>query len=191
MEICSLYKYLGVLFNNICDIRGNMFRGMSNYVCDSAHNTPFATLNKCNGLGKISSEIGLKLADTFVLPVIEYGSEIWNYGREISKIQRVQFKLLKMLLGVKQSTATCAIPAETGHYPLYVRGKLKVLTLYFRIVTLNNLSVLKHGFLQLHMFDILGFVKNNWLSNERDIFIKLDLLHYYEKSHPSKRDIDH
>ena len=78
-----------------------MFRGMSNYICDKARKATFAALNKWKGLGKFSPKIGWKLFDTFVQPVIKYGSEIWNYGKEISEIERVQFKFLNMLLGVK------------------------------------------------------------------------------------------
>ena len=72
---------------------------MSNYVCDKAHNATFAALNKCyKGLGKITLKIDLKLFDIFVLPVIEYRREIWNYSREIVEIERVQLTFLKMLL---------------------------------------------------------------------------------------------
>ena len=41
------------------------------------------------------------------------------------------------------------------------------------------------------MFDTLGIVnKNNWVPNVRDIFTKLDLVHYYEMVNPSQSDID-
>jgi hypothetical protein len=190
IEIGESYKYLGVLFNTIHDIRGNMFRSMPCYVSDKARKASFAAMNKCKGMGKISPKIGLKMFDTFVLPVIEYGSEIWSCGREIIEIERVQLKFLKMLLGVKQSTASCAILAETGRYPLYIRSRLKVLKFYFRIVLLNNYSVVKNVFLQLQMLDRLGFVKNNWVSSVKNIFIKLDLVHYYEMINPPKGVVD-
>ena len=87
---------------------------MFNYECAKALNATVVALNKCKGFGKITHKLGLKLFYTFVLPVIEFGSEICNYRRELGEIERVQLKVLKMLLGVKQSTATCVIFAETG-----------------------------------------------------------------------------
>ena len=57
VEICDMYKYI-VLFSCTNTVSGNMFKDMSNYVCDKACTASFAAMSKCRGIGKIIPKIG-------------------------------------------------------------------------------------------------------------------------------------
>ena len=59
-----------------------------------------------------------------MLHVMEHGCEIWYNGSQVDKIEKIQLKYLNMMLGVKTSTVTCAVYAEMGRVPLYVRYKV-------------------------------------------------------------------
>ena len=53
---------------------------------------------------KVTPKIGLWLLDTFILPVIEYATEIWGDGKEFTfrllEFECMQFKFIKMLLPI-------------------------------------------------------------------------------------------
>ena len=70
--------------------------------------------------------IVFELFDTLIKPILLYACEIWGskMGKEI-EIMHISF--IKTVLGVKPSTNTCLLYAETGRFPLYV-------TIYRQIV---------------------------------------------------------
>ena len=114
IEIRNSYKYLGVVFNTVCSGREGMFKLMLDHIGDMARKASFGALRRCKSLGKVTPRIGLHLFDRIVLPVIEYACEIWGDGKEKKELESVQLKFIKMLLGVKTSTSTLAVYAETG-----------------------------------------------------------------------------
>ena len=70
--------------------------------------------------------VDFELFDTLIKPILLYACEIWGskMGKEI-EIMHINF--IKTVLGVKPSTNTCLLYAETGRFPLYV-------TIYGQIV---------------------------------------------------------
>ena len=63
--------------------------------------------------------IVFELFDTLIKPILLCACEIWGskMGKEI-EIMHINF--IKTVLGVKPSTNTCLLYAETGRFPLYV-----------------------------------------------------------------------
>ena len=141
IETCENYKYLGIVFNSVCRVNGNIFRDMAEYTSKKAMKTVFAVLKKCKSLGRLTPKIALNMFDTFVLPVLEYGCEIWATGESKTCIEAVQLKFLKMMLGVKRSTATVAVYAETGRFPLFLRQKVRIIKYWIRLERLRNDSI--------------------------------------------------
>ena len=82
----------------------------------------FASLKKTQHIGKLSPKVGLQLCDSYVLPILKYGSEIWG-TREYEVLEKVQLKYLKMLLGVKNTTCSKAVSGEVGRFPISLRQK--------------------------------------------------------------------
>jgi len=58
------------------------------------------------------------LFDVFVGSVLTYGCPIWGFTKS-KDIERVQLKLCKSILGVKQTTSNAAVYGELGRFPLY------------------------------------------------------------------------
>ena len=70
------------------------------------------------------------MLDTMVLTVLSYGVEIWGpqiiaAGRECAAT-RVHLSFLRHLLGVRQSTPTLVLLAETAQRPLAARWAKQV-----------------------------------------------------------------
>ena len=165
IEVCESYKYLGTIFSPTVNCRGNIFKEMIPYTVGQALKACFSTLRKCSAVGKISPKIGFHMFDTCVLPILDYACEIWSQGKEHVSIERIQLKFIKMLLGVKSSTANYAIYAETGRFPIFLKQTIKTVKYFVRIQNLKDNMIVKKVFIMLQDLDALGY--NTWFSNVR------------------------
>ena len=68
-------------------------------------------------------ELALKMFDSQILPILEYGSEIWYRGKQCDIVENVHVTYLKNTLGVGVHTCNQAVYVETGRLPLVVRQK--------------------------------------------------------------------
>ena len=79
-------------------------------------------------------ELALKMFDSQILSILEYGSEIWYQGKQCGQLESVHLTYLKNTLGVGVHTCTQAVYAETGRLPLEVRQKLSMINYWHRII---------------------------------------------------------
>ena len=98
----------------------------------------------------------LKLFDSQILPILEYGSEIWYFGKNISHYEAVHLGFLKFALGVKRQTSSLAIYGETGRYPLYMRQQDRAVKLWLRLKFSNSHKPINHVFDELMTLHSLG-----------------------------------
>jgi hypothetical protein len=180
LEITESYKYLGVIFNSVLQSRTNIFRDMATYTADKALKASFAVLKKYASLGRVPPKIGFQLFDSCVLPVLQYGSEIWSRGKELLSLERIHLRFIKMLLGVKRSTSTAALYVETGRFPLYLRFKINIVKYFIRLQNMEDGKIVKKVFNMLKHLDDVGF--KVWTSDVRDILQEYNLEHYYNLS---------
>ena len=61
IDVCKSYKYLGVVFNSVCNSRGNMLREMLDYTSEKVRKATFPALKKCNLIGKSPPKVGFHL----------------------------------------------------------------------------------------------------------------------------------
>ena len=179
VEICKNYKYLGVVFNEIKCLRGNMFKDMIEFTREKALKASFGAMHKLRKFGKPSFKVGIQFFDAYVLPILEYGAEIWGQaGREFKQLERIQTKYIKILIGVKFGTTNSAIYAETGRLPYYLRVKIKTLKYFLRLCNARPGSIYKKVFDMLKNLANLGF--NNWASGIRKLLEEHNLSHLWE-----------
>ena len=88
---------------------------------DKGLRASFVASKKVRYLGRVTPKVYLQLFDSFVLSVLEYASEIWSQGKELLKIERIQLRFFKHMLGVKDSTSTLALYSELGRFPLHLQ----------------------------------------------------------------------
>ncbi len=99
LYIVDSYKYLGVIFNSVQRQGSNIFNTMLDATREKALKACFVAIKKCSSIGRVTPKISLQLFDSFVLPVLEYGCEIWSNGAQVEKLERIQLKFLKLMLG--------------------------------------------------------------------------------------------
>ena len=119
----------------------------------------------------------LKIFDCQILPILEYGSEIWSTGKEISVLEIIQLKYLKNTLSVKPQTSTLAVYGETGRFPLAVRQRINILKYWCRIINMENNSIVKNTYLELHKLSADGHY--TWCSLIQSILSDHELNHIW------------
>ena len=134
-----------------------MFKAAREYLAEQANKAVFAA-NKYvkESVGKLSPKLQMKVFDCQILPILKYGSEIWSTGKEISVLERIQLKYLKNILSVQPQTSTLVVYGETGRFPLVVRQRTNLLKYWCRIMNMENNSIVKNTYLELHKLSADG-----------------------------------
>ena len=78
-------------------------------------------------LGKLHSNLALKLFDSLISPILMYVSEILYNGTEQNDFKKINLSYLKNRLGVRAQTHTVAIYGDTGHFPLLLKQQVQTL----------------------------------------------------------------
>lgn len=136
---------------------------MPEYVTVQAQKALFALNGDTkSSLGYIPPKLALKMFDTYILPILEYNSELWLRTTPSSELENLHLKYLRIMLGVRTQTPTYAVYAETGRYPLYVRQRLFSIKYWSRLESLQSTDILSKCLMiqkELHRKK-----QNNWYS---------------------------
>ena len=89
-------------------------------------------------VGKLSPTIAFKVFDCQILPILEYGSDIWYTGDDVNDLEKIHLKFIKSTLGVRKQTPTPAIYGDTGRFPLIIRQHIKAVKYWCRILKLSQ-----------------------------------------------------
>ncbi|KAH7623119.1 putative Transposon Tf2-6 polyprotein [Nannochloris sp. 'desiccata'] len=149
VEVVERFKYLGTIFH--CSqmlsrhaVPARAYNGRRAYHISRRR---LAELQLGGGL-----EINFRLFDVMVDSVLGYGAEVW--APELlcndplsNDCERVHLFALKWLLGVRKSTASCIVLAETGRWPLAFRWVKRIARFYNGLVKAPADSILKRAFI--------------------------------------------
>lgn len=91
---------------------------------------------------------------------MEYISEVWLSDKEMKDFEKMHLAYMKNTLCVKTSTATPAIYAELGRFPISHRSKVKAIKYWSRILSFDNTHIVKQAYLTL--LDTYKSGQNNW-----------------------------
>ena len=158
------YKYLGIIFTNA----KNLFAENIDYLKNKAKGAIGdirTNISKITGFNK-PYNVMLKLFDSQILPILEYGSEVWYPGKNLSHYETVHLNFLKYVLGVKSQTSSLAIYGETGRFPLVMRQQDRAIKLWFRLKFSRETKPINNVFLELEYLQSLGH--ETWLTKIKD-----------------------
>lgn len=105
------------------------------------------------GCGLDDPVLAMQLFDEYVRPVMSYGAEVWGpqlVTRALSSGQadaceRVHLDFLRQLLGVRDTSPTLAVLAETGRFPIAVQWAVQTSRFVNRLVQLDDSRVAKQA----------------------------------------------
>ena len=108
------FKYLGMAFNRQGSLKYSQTVLVQQAIRARAILETYLRKHK-----HMPVNIVFELFDTLIKPILLYACEIWG-SKMGSDIEKMHINFIKTVLGVKPSTNTCLIYAETGRFPLYI-----------------------------------------------------------------------
>lgn len=109
----------------------------------------------------------IKLFDSMVAPILNYGSELWGF-HTAPEIERVHTKFLKQVLGVKTQTTNNAVYGELGRFPMQILRKIRIVKYWYKIM--KSPDSLLHKTLHSEI-DINGFtlINDSWATKVKTL----------------------
>ena len=124
-------------------------------------------------VGKLSPTIAFKVFDCQILPILEYGSEIWYTDDDVNDREKIHLKFIKSTLGVRKQTPTPAKYGDTGQFPLIIRQHIKAVKYWCRILKLSQSHPVRNAYNMLLELDAISFT--NWCSRIRSVLERTGL----------------
>ncbi|MES9883266.1 MAG: reverse transcriptase family protein [Sedimenticola sp.] len=177
LENVTSFTYLGITLSS----NGKFFQAQK-HLSEQATKAIFS-LNSLFDKVQLTITDKLHLFDTMVLPILEYGSEIWGF-HSAPDIERVHLKFLKQILKVRNQTCTLAIYGELGRVPLVIKRKERILK-YWRRILLTDNSLLSHVF----QADVATAI-SPWVSNVKSLLDNLGFSYLWNKPEVSKPQLN-
>jgi hypothetical protein len=79
----------------------------------------------------------LLLFDKMILPILLYGSEIWDYDT-FDCIEVTQRKFCKCILKLPSNTPSAAVLGECGRYPIKVHSGVRFIKYWCKLIQMNE-----------------------------------------------------
>ena len=142
IELVDSFVYLGVTFS-----RNGRFTQAIKHNIDKARKAMF-TLRSTFKEKLIPIDCQIDLFVRTVEPVLLYGTEVWGL-ENIKILERFRLKVLKQILGIKNSTPSYMVYGETGLQPLIVKIKQRMLNYWYNLI--NG----KHDKIAFQLFQLM------------------------------------
>ena len=114
-----------------------------------------------------------KMFDTSVVPILNYGSEIWGYGT-FTNCDKIFNRAMRYFMGVHRFAPTAAIQGDMGWVSLKYRRYINVLRFWNRLVRMDDSRLVKRIFLESYMEEA-----NNWCTDVYHLAELFDVLDDY------------
>eukprot|EP00745_Piridium_sociabile_P006919 TRINITY_DN14433_c0_g1_i2.p1 TRINITY_DN14433_c0_g1~~TRINITY_DN14433_c0_g1_i2.p1 ORF type:complete len:494 (+),score=25.16 TRINITY_DN14433_c0_g1_i2:66-1484(+) len=160
MPVVNVYKYLGILFSTRLS-----FVGACKDLASKAKNVVVCIMKKLYILNNTSFELFMKLFDSQVQPIMQYGSEIWGLDKAAVHCESVHLFALKKYLGVDRRTPNDLVYGETNRYPTYMISTVNCIRYWLRLLQMDHNRLPRRAYNMLHDLDSRG--KENWATKIR------------------------
>ena len=105
-----------------------------------------------------------RIFNTKILPVIEYGAEIWG-GEAAQKLESLQLQYYKRLFGLHQTTHSQILKGDMGLFSLKLRRSILMLRFWLKIIRCNEDRLVSAAYYQMLSYDS----KRSWPSQIRSL----------------------
>lgn len=137
IQIVNSFSYLGIVFTP-----GGSFSNAQSTLAGQAQKAIFKLNSYLYKFIDISPIHVLDLFDKLVLPVLNYGAEVWGFHKA-NNIERVHLQFCKRLLGVKKTTQNNFIYGELGRISCYTQRLFIIIKYWLKIVNSEENKYIK------------------------------------------------
>ena len=170
-EYVCKYKYLGILLDEFMD-----FNSCASHLADSASRVLGAVIAKFRQFRNVGFKTFDKLYKAMVVPVMDYGSEVWGF-KEFEQCSRIQNRATCFYLGVhnRAPPPIAALQGNIGWILPKYRRYVNMLRLWNRFLTLDKTRITKHVFDWEYGLQC----SDSWSDNVRSILNLIGLNNHY------------
>ena len=175
IEVVQFFKYLGCFLSS----SGSYAKCISE-LTNSARKALFSLKKYFVYNPEIFPITQIKLFNSMVVPILNYGSEVWGL-RKADPMEKFHRSFLKYILRVKNSTPNCFIYGELGVFPLYIKRYERVLTYWTKILENkdNENSLVYNIYTELYNLTITHREKITWASLVKDVLFRCGMGNYW------------
>ena len=174
VEVATTYRYLGL---DISSSKRDIFHLVPHQLAEKGRKALYQAYSNCHThIGKPGARLAFKIFDTQVRPILDYGAEIWGAKtfRASNELEVFHLKFIKTWLGVRKQTASAAVYAETGSFPLEAKRKVQILKYWIRLLSLPQGHILQQCYQTLLA---LPSAKSNWVTYVKELLSSLGNIH--------------
>ena len=162
IKIVKAYKYLGVYLDEFID-----FKLAVETLSKAASRALGSILNKYYKLGGLGYYTYTKMFMSGVAPILDYSSAVWGYP-EIPKIDTVQYRAMRIFLGVHKHAPNLTVAGDMGWTTGRVRCHIEMIRLWNRLIKMPE-TRLTH---KIFLWD-KSILRKNWSQNIKHLFTTL------------------
>jgi len=145
LKTVASFRYLGVELHAT-----QPFGHAAGPIASSGLKAMHAMRRRCAELGLTSPSLQSELFDALVRPVLSYAAEIWAtqfLAGATNPCDSLHGSFLRGMLGVRQSTPTQVVLAETGRFPLTMFWAKLLARFWTRLVNMDDSRLTKQSFI--------------------------------------------
>ena len=169
LDLCTSYKYLGCYLDEYLN-----FTKCSEVLSDSASRALGSIISKFKTLKDAGYTTYTKLFNSGVLSILNYGAEVWGFGK-YQKCDNVMNKAMRYFLGVHKYAPTAAIQGDMGWISLKYKRYSAMLRFWNRLIRIDNSRLVKRIFLWYY-----DNPTDNWCNDILQIAKLVDMDNVYE-----------
>ena len=121
-------RYLGVNISRT----NNLSKGL-NEICQQASKAQRVLDMHTVNHPTVSLNHIFELFDTLIRPILRYGCAVWGC-HSITEIEKYHLQIIKRPLGVKMTTNSSVVYAETGLFPLHIYINVCMIKYWFKFL---------------------------------------------------------
>ena len=155
MPVVNLYKYLGIYFSTRLT-----FNPACKDIASRAKRAVVNIMQKLSILGSQSFDIFIKLFDSQVQPIVQYGAELWGLEKAADHCEKLHLFALKRFLGVTVKTPNDLIYGETNRFPILINSAVRCMRYWIKLTQMEDSRLPRKAYNMLFSLDTKG--KVNW-----------------------------
>ena len=117
-----------------------------------------------------SLDVYIKLFDSKVQSILQYGSEIWGLDNATQHCEKVHLYALKKYLGVSLRTPNDFVYNELNRFPITINFAIRCIKYWFKLIHMPDDRLPKKAYVMLYNLDARG--KVTWATNVRNCLFR-------------------
>ena len=162
------YKYLGIYLDEYLD-----FKECVRVLVESGGRALGGMISKFRSLKDCGFKTYTKLFDTSVVSILNYGSEVWGFGK-YDKCDTIMNRAMRYYLGVNKYAPNAGVQGDMAWLSLKYRRYIAMLRFWNRLIKLDTTRITKRVFNWYYENP-----ENNWCSDIRRISYLLNMPEVY------------